>query len=84
LKKIDHRLRALWERTPEPERARHRVRVLIRFLGSARALESLGAQVHSLAGDIATAEIALGDVARLASAAEVIFVELSRGLAQDP
>jgi hypothetical protein len=83
LKKIDHRLRALWERTPEPERARHRVRVLIRFCGSAPALESLGAQVHALAGDIATAEITLGDVARLASAAEVIFVELSRGLAED-
>ena len=84
MKKIDHRLRALGGRTPEPERAPHPVRVLIPVQGAARAHASQGAQVHSLAGDIATAEIALGDVARLASAAEVIFVELSRGLAQDP
>ncbi len=83
MKKVDHRLRTLWERIPEPERARHRVRVLIRFSGSARALESLGAQVHSLAGDIASAEITLGDVPRIVSAAEVIFMELSRALAQD-
>jgi hypothetical protein len=83
LNKIDHRLRALWERTPERERARQRIRVLIRFAGPARVLDSLGVQIHSVAGDIASAELTLGDVPRIAGAAEVIFVELSHGLAQD-
>ena len=83
MKKIDHRLRALWERTPEPDRVRCQIRVLIRFTGSARVLESLGAKVHSCAGNVASAEIALADVPRVAGAAEVMFVELSHALAQD-
>lgn len=83
MRKVDHRLRALWERTPKPQRAAHRIRVLIRFAGPALGLESLGAQIHSVAGDIASAEIALGDLPRVTSAKEVVFVELSGRLAQD-
>lgn len=82
-RKIDHRLRALWERVPEPERARHSVRVLVRFTGSDRLLEGLGLQVHSVAGDIASGTMALGELQRIASAAEVVFVELAQALAQD-
>jgi hypothetical protein len=83
LGKIDHRLRALWERIPEPERSRHEVRVLLRFTGSADFLKDLGAQAHSVAGDIASCTIVLGELPRIADAAQVTFVELAQILAQD-
>lgn len=83
LGKIDHRLRALWERTPEPDRSRHRVRVLLRFTGSNEFLKELGAQVHSVAGDIASCTMSLGELPRIAGAAQVTFIELAQILAQD-
>jgi hypothetical protein len=83
LPKVDHRLRALWARVPEGDRARHSVKVFLRFSGSDASLKGLGAQVHSVAGDIASSTIMLIDLPHIASAAQVIFIELAQVLGQD-
>lgn len=82
-RKIDHRLRALWVRIPEPDRARHSIRVLLRFTGSDDLLKELGVQVHSVAGDIASGSIVLADLPRIANAAESLFIELAQPLTHD-
>ncbi len=82
-RKIDHRLRALWARVPEPERALHSIRVFLRFTQSHEALNELGVQVHSVGGDIASGLIMLADLPRIANAMEVLFIELAQPLAHD-
>lgn len=81
--KIDHRLRALWARIQEPDRAHHSIRVLLRFTGSDDLLKELGVQVHSVAGDIASGSIMLTDLPRIASATESLFIELAQPLTHD-
>jgi len=82
-RKIDHRLRALWARVPEPDRAGHSVRVFLRFTGTVEPIKELGVQVHSLAGDIASGIIVLTDLPRIAGASEVLFIELAQPLTHD-
>ena len=82
-RKIDHRLRALWARVPEPERARNRVRVLLRSTGTVERIKELGAQIHSVAGDISSATIVLTDLPRIANASEVLYIELAQPLSPD-
>lgn len=82
-RKFDHRLQALWLRVPEAERARHSVRVLFRFNGPDESLKRLGAQVHSVSGDIASGTVLLSDLPRIASASEILFVELAQSLTHD-
>jgi hypothetical protein len=82
-RKIDHRLRALIARVPEPERARHRVSILLRFTGSADQLKQLGLEVRSVAGDIATATLVLADAEKIASDPETTFIELAQPLGGD-
>jgi len=83
-RKIDHRLRALWARVPEPDRARHGVRVLLRFTESGEPLKELGAQVHSVARDIASVTVVLTDLPRIANEAGILFMELAQPLTHDP
>lgn len=52
--------------------------VLVRFRGDAGRLADLGAQVRSVAGDVATAVVALRAVQRLEQDPDTIFIELSR------
>jgi hypothetical protein len=40
-------------------------------------------QVHSVAGDIVSGSMMLGDLPRMASAAEILFVELAQPLEHD-
>ena len=82
-RKIDHRLRALWARVPEPDHARHEVRVLLRFTGTVERVKEVGVRVHSVAGDIASGSIMLSDLPLIADASEVLFVELAQPLAPD-
>ncbi len=82
-RKIDHRLRALWARVPEPDRAHQSIRVLLRFTRSADLLKRLGVQVHSVAGDIASGSMILTDLPRIASTAAILFVELAQPLEHD-
>jgi hypothetical protein len=73
--KVDHRLRALWQRVPEPERAHHPIRVLLRFTGDAEVLRQRGVRLGNVAGDIATAALSLEELEELASAREILFIE---------
>jgi hypothetical protein len=82
-RKIDHRLRALIARVPEPERARHRVSILLRFTGNIDRLKPLGLEVRSTAGDIATATLVLADAEKIASDPGVTFIELAQPLGGD-
>jgi len=82
-RKIDHRLRALWTRTPDLDRAQRRIRVLVRFTQSADLLTNLGVKVHSVAADIASGSIMLTDLPRIASAEEVAFIEFAQAFATD-
>jgi hypothetical protein len=82
-RKIDHRLRALWARVPELDRAHHSILVLLRFTRSDDSLKELGVQVHSIAGDIASGAIMLADLPRIANAAEILFMELAQPLKHD-
>jgi hypothetical protein len=83
-RKIDHHLRALIARVPEADRTRHRVSILLRFTGSVDRLKQLDLEVRSVAGDIATATLALADAAKVASAPEITFIELAQPLGEDP
>ena len=79
--KIDHRLRALLARTEgHPEEASQIVNVFIRFTGRAEFLCAHGVSVRTVAGDIATASIALSDIPRIAGISEILFMELSQPL----
>lgn len=83
--KVDHRLRALLEPVQSgPGEVRRPVSVFIRFQGDAAALQARGVSVRSVAGDVATATIDLLDIPGVASAPEIVFVELSRPLRPDP
>jgi hypothetical protein len=82
-RKIDHRLRALIARVPEPERTQHSVSILLRFIGSVERLKQLGLEVRSVAGDIATATLVLADAKKVASAPEITFIELAQPLGED-
>jgi hypothetical protein len=85
--KVDHRLRALLgpvQVQPGPGEVRRPVSVFIRFRGDAAALRARGVSVRSVAGDVATATIDLLDIPGVASAPEIVFVELSRPLRPDP
>jgi hypothetical protein len=82
-RKIDHRLRALWARVPERDRAPHSIRVFLRFARSDDLLKELGVQVHSVAGNIASGSIMLTDLPRIAKAAEILFIELAQPLTHD-
>ncbi len=79
--KVDHRLRALWQRVPEPERAQHSLRVLIRFTGDAETLRQRGVRLGNVAGDIATAALSLAELEKVACAHEIVFIELGQHLA---
>lgn len=84
LRKLDHRLRALWERTPHGAAGTgQRVHVFIRFSGDTAGLRTLGVELGSVAGDIATASFPLDDLPKVAGSAQVAFIELSRPLAPD-
>jgi hypothetical protein len=83
-RKVDHRLRALLERTKGKVDWMHReVNVAVRFSGSIDSLSPYGLKVRAVAGDIATASIFLDEIAKAASAPEILFIELSRPLAFD-
>ena len=82
-RKLDHRLRALWTRVPEPDRERQSIRVLVRVTQHDDLLGGFGMQVHSVAGDIVSGSMMLGDLPRMASAAEILFVELAQPLEHD-
>ncbi|HEX8167185.1 MAG TPA: hypothetical protein VF601_15560 [Beijerinckiaceae bacterium] len=82
-RKIDHGLRALIARVPEADRTRHKVSILLRFTGSVDRMRQLGLEVRSVAGDIATATLALADTARIAGAPEITFIELAQPLGED-
>ena len=84
--KIDHRLKTLFERSQaDPGEAEKVVSVLVRYFGKidVEALAELGLQLGSVAGDIATAKLTLSDLPVVASAEEILFMELSRPLHQD-
>jgi hypothetical protein len=76
-------LRTLIARVPEPERARHKVSILLRFTGGVDRLKQLGLEVRSVAGDIATATLVLADAEKVASAPEITFIELAQPLGED-
>ena len=82
-RKIDHRLRALWARVPELDRALYEIRVFVRFTRSGDLLRGLGVQVHSVVGDIASGSMMLADLPRVAGVAEILFVELAQPLQHD-
>lgn len=82
-RKLDHRLRALWARVQEPNRAHQSIRVLVRVTQHYDLLGGLGMQVHSVAGDIVSGSMMLADLPRMASAAEILFVELAQPLKHD-
>jgi hypothetical protein len=82
--KVDHRLRALLARTQgHPADASRVVDVLLRFTGDVESLRTQGVVVRAVAGDIATASIALADIPTAASAPGVLYIELSRPLKPD-
>jgi hypothetical protein len=82
--KIDHRLRALLARGEErPREADQSVNVFVRFTGPAQALLRYGVTLRTVAGDIATASIPLREIPRVASAPEILFIELARPLGPD-
>ena len=82
--KVDARLSALVARAQrDPQAAGTIANVFVRFTGDAASLRALGVKVRAVAGDIATASIALSDVPRVASMAEIMFIELSRPLGPD-
>jgi hypothetical protein len=78
--KVDHRLRALLAQRPG---SADRVAVFVRVAGDTARLASLGLAAGNRAGDVMTASLALTDVADVAAAPEVVFVELSRPLTFD-
>ncbi|MGI8838138.1 MAG: hypothetical protein ACR2H4_16090 [Pyrinomonadaceae bacterium] len=81
--KVDHRLRALWARVPDSDRASQSVRVLFRFIGTVEGLKITGLKVGSVAGEIATGTVVLDDLPRIAAAPEIIFMELAQPLGPD-
>lgn len=81
--RVDPRLRALVESDDPSDPGAKRVRVLVKFHGDASRLRALGLELGSAAGTVATATVALDDVPAVASAPEVVFIELSRPLASD-
>jgi hypothetical protein len=83
--KIDHRLRALLARIEgNPEEGNNIANVLVRFSGNLESLRKRGVQIKTVAVDIATASIILSDIPKIASAPEVVFIELSHPLMADP
>ena len=82
-RKVDHRLRALWVSVAEAERANRRVHVFYQFRGPVARLQQLGAHVGSVVGDIAPGTLLLIDLPRIASASEVVFIEMGQPLAPD-
>ena len=82
--KVDHRLRALLVRAQgHPAEASRVVDVLLRFTGNVESLRAQGVAVRAVAGDIGTAAITLASVPTVASAPEILFIELSRPLEPD-
>ena len=59
------------------------MRVLVRFRGDYERLRALGLSIGSIAGDIATAEVALDDLLRITEAPEVIYIEGTHALWPD-
>jgi len=82
-RKIDHGLRALIARVPQPDQTRQKVSILLRFAGSVDRLRQLGLEVRSVAGDVATATLTLSDLTRVAGSPEITFMELARPLRPD-
>jgi hypothetical protein len=81
--KVDHRLRALWVRTPQADRQRESVRVLLRLTESTELLDEYGVQVHSVTGDITSGILVLADLPRIAGQAGIRFIELAQDFAHD-
>jgi Csp protease B prodomain len=82
--KIDHRLRAMIERTPiDSNKSNITINVLIKFSGESGPLEHHGIKTRAISGDIATAQIAVQNIKRVASMPEVLFMELSHALGPD-
>lgn len=57
------------------------VQVFVRFTGPAGALREHGLDVRSVAGDVATASVALRDLPRAAGAPGVVFLQASGSFA---
>jgi hypothetical protein len=76
-RKLDARLIDLAEDAGESAEP---VGVFVRFRGPPEQLARHGFAVGNVAGDIATATIALDELERAAGADEVVFIELSRPL----
>ena len=84
--KVDHHLRALFERSRDkPDEARQLVRVFVRVTENAdvESLRAVGLQLGSVAGNIATASLILSDVPTVASAPDILFIEMSQPLGLD-
>ena len=79
--KLDPRLRALLARAGAA--SDEVVHVLLRFSGPHENLAGQRVAVRTISGDIATATLALADVATLASDPRVLFVELATPLTPD-
>lgn len=82
--KIDHRLCAMIARRPiDSNKSNTTINVLIKFSGEAEPLEPHCIKARAISGNIATAQIAVQDIERVASMPEVLFMELSHPLGQD-
>jgi hypothetical protein len=57
------------------------LRILVKFSGGVDELKDAGLTVGSVAGDIATGSIRLSDLPAIASAPNVVFIELAQPLA---
>lgn len=84
-RKVDHRTRALVARTAAGTAdASQEVNVFVRFVGDPSDLAALGLGVRSVAGDIATASIRIGDIEAVAGSPAVVLLELAQPLGPDP
>lgn len=81
LGKLSPSLRA---RLRRPRGAEARVRVVVRFRGGQEQLRALGLSLGSIAGDLATADVALDDLPAIARAPEIVYVEGGGALWPDP
>jgi hypothetical protein len=82
--KLDHHLRAyVARRSGDPAAESEVISVLIRLQGPSDGLRAKGIQLRTMAGDIATASVALHDLPAVAREPAVVFIEMSRPLGPD-
>ncbi len=75
-RKLDHRLRALLALAARDASVREQeIHVFVRFSGPVQELAAAGARVGSVAGDIATAALRVGELEAFARSPAVRLVE---------